>query len=76
MNSITKRVKSKIKFYNKKQLDDVISKVYLTDDEKKVLIDHVNRSRTLIDISDEMNVSVRTAARLLKSALIKISHVI
>lgn len=76
MNDETKRVKKTLKIISKKKLEFLIKQIYLTEEEKYILIEHVLKGKPMNVVADELNISLRTCSSRLRNALIKISDVL
>lgn len=61
--------------FTKKEIEDIKSKIYLTEDEEKVL-DKWLVEKTIVEMSLELSMSTATISRRKKSIIKKIMRVI
>lgn len=77
MNSISKNVRNKLKeIPTKKELEDLIDKLILSDDERNVILMHYRDKKPLSYIADIIGVTKSSVNKKHKSALLKISKII
>ena len=76
MNSINKITRDKLKeIPTKKELEDLIDKLILSDDERNIILMHYRDKKPLSYIADIICITKSSVNKKHKSALLKISKI-
>ena len=76
MNSINKITRDKLKeIPTKKELEDLIDKLILSDDERNIILMHYRDKKPLSYIADIIGITKSSVNKKHKSALLKISKI-
>lgn len=76
MNSINKTTRNKLKeIPTKKELEDLVDKLILSDDERDVILMHYRDKKPLSYIADIIGITKSSVNKKHKSALLKISKI-
>lgn len=76
MNSINKVTRNKLKeIPTKKELEDLVDKLILSDDERNIILMHYRDKKPLSYIADIIGITKSSVNKKHKSALLKISKI-
>lgn len=76
MNSINKITRDKLKeIPTKKELEDLVDKLILSDDERNIILMHYRDKKSLSYIADIIGITKSSVNKKHKSALLKISKI-
>ena len=76
MNSINKTTRNKLKeIPTKKELEDLVDKLIISDDERDVILMHYRDKKPLSYIADIIGITKSSVNKKHKSALLKISKI-
>lgn len=76
MNSINKITRNKLKeIPTKKELEDLVDKLILSDDERNIILMHYRDKKPLSYIADVIGITKSSVNKKHKSTLLKISKI-